>query len=175
MWMAPDATVRTTSSFVSIPTTWMPRLAISAAVGRPIYPSPITATFWNSGIEKNFHDAFACPSIPKGIVRPRHRRVALVVVEQTECLLGNSGAVCTDRRAVAGFDRPPGARWSLASREPACQKLVPLPVRRRNRSVRDRRARADQQNRYIPVARSAPTRGWLARRAANTSCTFGFG
>jgi hypothetical protein len=45
MWMAPDATVRTTSSLVSIPTTCMPRLAISAAVGKPMYPSPMTATF----------------------------------------------------------------------------------------------------------------------------------
>jgi len=36
IWIAPDATVFTTSSFVSTPSTFMPRLAISAAVGSPM-------------------------------------------------------------------------------------------------------------------------------------------
>ncbi len=36
MWIVPAATVRTISSFVSTPITCIPRLAIRAAVGRPM-------------------------------------------------------------------------------------------------------------------------------------------
>src|SRR6266478_7469170 len=94
--MAPDATVLTTSGFVSTPTTCMPRLAMSAAVGRPIYPRPITSILSNSGIENRPHDTLTRASVSERIVCTGHRQIVVVVVEQPHCLVNDSDGICAD-------------------------------------------------------------------------------
>src|SRR6185437_11328005 len=44
MWIVPAASLSTISCLTSTPRTRRPRLAITQAVGRPMYPSPNTVT-----------------------------------------------------------------------------------------------------------------------------------
>src|SRR5450631_4170467 len=102
--MAPEATVLTTSSFVSTPTTCIPRLAINAAVGNPMYPRPTTVTFFNSGIEKNLDYPLAGVAVAERVMGACHRRVSFVVVKQAKGLPHDLLVVRTDEARRTGLD-----------------------------------------------------------------------
>src|SRR3954466_13250902 len=99
--MAPDATVLTTCSSTSTPTTRMPRLAMTAAVGNPMYPRPMTATFWNSGIQYHLYDSFAGAAVPERVVGARHFPVVLWLIKQC-------AHFCNDALAISS-NQPRGA------------------------------------------------------------------
>src|SRR5258708_9574895 len=100
--MATEATVLTTRSLTSTPTTRIPRLAMTAAVGNPIYPSPTTTTFWNSGISHNLHNSSTRMAVSERIMCTRHFQIMLRVVEQRKCLRNNPIAVRSHQTRRAG-------------------------------------------------------------------------
>src|SRR5579872_2295616 len=75
-----------TCSLTSTPTTCIPRLAMTAAVGKPIYPNPTTTTLCISGIKHHLHDSLACMPIAKWIMRLRHFRIMFGLIEQRKRL-----------------------------------------------------------------------------------------
>src|SRR5690348_8135842 len=84
--------------------TFHPRLAMRAAVRRPIYPSPTTQTVEASLIMDHTRNAFTCATVPVRIGGPAHRLVVLPIIQQPLGLTDNVLRVCPHQSCRAGLD-----------------------------------------------------------------------
>src|SRR5581483_9278985 len=114
MCALPKATFSTTRGLVSTPSTCHPRLAMRAAVGRPMYPSPTTQA---EGASLNIgkilelslaiddtRDSFTCPAIAVWIGRATHRLVTVPIVQQPLRLAYNAIRIGPDQLRCSGLD-----------------------------------------------------------------------